>query len=101
MTTDRVVTAVFDIYTAHKTRIGDTLSYYATLQGAYDNAPNPGTIKAWGTGFSENMTCALPKNVILKGGYNEGYNGNGGFTTLQGKLTVQSGSLTVENLVIK
>jgi hypothetical protein len=104
MNADRTVTANFDFNPAladKKALISDTSSYYATLQAAYDNAPNPATIKAGATGFSENLTCAQAKNVILKGGYNEGYTSNTGYTTLQGMLTIQFGSLTVERLVIK
>lgn len=94
------VTANFDFYTAHKTRIGDTSSYRSTLQEAYDDSPNPGTVKAWATDFSEELTCGKTKDVTLKGGYNGGYTSNTGYSTLQGKITVQSGSLTVENLLI-
>jgi hypothetical protein len=60
----------------------------------------PGVIKAWGTDFSENLTCAQTKNVTLEGGYNKGYTANNGFTTLKGNLSVEKGSLTVENIII-
>jgi hypothetical protein len=96
----RTVTATFNFRTGYKSRIGDTASYYSTLQAAYDNAPNPGIVKSWATGFSENLTCAKTKNVTLKGGNNEAYSVNTGYTTLRGKLTIQAGSLTVEKLII-
>jgi hypothetical protein len=100
MNANRTVTATFNFRTGYKSRIGDTASYYSTLQGSYDNAPNPGIVKSWATVFNENLTCARTKNVTLKGGYNEAYSGNTGYTTLRGKLTIQTGSLTVEKLTI-
>jgi hypothetical protein len=101
MNANNSVTATFDFYTAHKSRIGDTASYNSTLQASYDGTPNPGTVKAWATDFVENLTCNLTKDVTLKGGYNEGYTSNSDYTTLQGVLSIPSGSLTVENLVIR
>jgi hypothetical protein len=52
--------------------------------------------------FVENLTITKP--VILKGGYNAGFSSNTGiYSTLSGILTIggTTGSLTVENLIIK
>jgi hypothetical protein len=103
MSADKSVTATFDFYSAHKSRVGDTTSYNSTLQASYNAAPDPGTVKAWATDFLENLDCNSnpSKNVTLKGGYDEGYSNNSGYTVLQGVLSIINGSLTVENLVIR
>jgi YVTN family beta-propeller protein len=103
MTDNRDVAAVFDFYTAHKTWIEGTETYKPTLLEAYTAAEPNDIILAWGTDFN-GETLILDKNiaVTLKGGYNREYtNDNGGFTTLQGSLTVKSGLLTVEQLIIR
>jgi len=101
MNNDKSLTATFEFNTAHKSRIGDIASYHSTLQASYNGAPNLGTIKAWATDFVESLTCDQAKSVTIKGGYNEDYTSNSGYTSLQGILSIRSGSLTVENLVIK
>jgi hypothetical protein len=101
MTANIGVTADFDFDTAHKARIGDTSNYFSTLQGAYNAVPSGQTVKAWGTVFIENLTCGAAKEITLEGGYNGDYSGNSGYTTLQGNLTVQSGSFILERLVIQ
>jgi hypothetical protein len=101
MNSDKSVGAVFNFDTAHKTRIGDTSTYYETLQTAYNGAPNPGTVKAWGMDYNENLLLNLPKNLTLKGGYNQAYTANNSYTRLVGKVTIRAGSLTAEKLRIK
>jgi len=50
--------------------------------------------------FTENLT--VTKALTIKGGYDAGFNSNAGlYSTLSGILTISSGSLTVENLVVK
>jgi hypothetical protein len=92
-----------EAYTAHKARIGDTLTDYDTLQDTYKAATTENignVIKAWGTTFAEDLTCDQTNDITLWGGYNEDFSNIIGYTTLQGILTVKSGSFTVENLII-
>jgi hypothetical protein len=95
------VTALFTVDTEHRTRIGDTTTYFPTLQAAYDGAPANAVIKVWGMGFTENLDCRQEKEVAMEGGYDTGYNANGGYTTLHGTLTVSAGALVLENMVIR
>jgi len=37
---------------------------------------------------------------LLRGGYGCGFASNPGFTTISGKMTVSSGEVTVENIII-
>jgi subtilisin-like proprotein convertase family protein len=78
--------------------------HYGSLQSAYDAVGTSGII-------IEAQAVQLPaldfsldkgKTVLLKGGYDSAYFGNsGGYTVLDGILTLGSGSLTLENLIIR
>jgi YD repeat-containing protein len=103
MNGDTPITGTFTKDTDHSTQIDNsgTTSNYSTLQDAYDNAPNPGTVKAWGTDFTEDLKASVNKNVTLTGGYDSGYSSNSSNTTLIGTLTVGSGSVVIENFIIR
>jgi photosystem II stability/assembly factor-like uncharacterized protein len=105
MNTDQTVGAAFNPDTTHKAQI-QWLSqgiYYSTLQAAYDAADSTLPILAWGTDFTEDLEADDPGNkaVTIKGGYNDAYETNNGYTTLHGTLTIAKGSLTLERLAIR
>jgi len=102
MDDDKSVTATFEKNTAQQVRLNDT--YYSTIMGgsgAYQAAVSGNPILIWGTDFSEDFTFNLNKAVTLTGGYDSDYMNNSGYTTLIGPVTIQSGSLAVEKLVIR
>lgn len=95
---DKPVSASFNL--VGKARIG--AAGYPTLQLAHTAAAPAGTttILARSVYFTENLTIAKP--IILKGGYNLTYSANSGtYSTLTGSLTIGSGSLVVENVIIQ
>lgn len=101
MDNDRNLTVIFAKDIEHMAWIDGTVNYFAAIQLAYDDALSHAIIKAWGTDFVENLTCNGSKDLILKGGYDMLYASNYGYTTLKGNLVIQSGSLTIERLVIQ
>ncbi|MEA1921237.1 MAG: PKD domain-containing protein, partial [Pseudomonadota bacterium] len=78
-------------------------NYYATsLQEVYNNNLTPdATLQAHATNFTENLTLDLAKTVNIVGGYDCSYANNEMATTLNGILTINSGTLTISNLVIQ
>ncbi len=93
---DSAVTATFS--GAWKARLG--ITGYDTVTAAQSAALPGGTILARATEFTENLNIGT--ELSLKGGYNADYSSNAGaFSTLSGTLTIGSGSLTVENLIIR
>jgi uncharacterized repeat protein (TIGR01451 family) len=78
-----------------------TFSYFATLASAYTNASSPNTIDAWGIEFAEALTCNLGKTITLKGGYDTGFLSNSSYTTIGSPLTVISGQLILDRIVVK
>jgi M6 family metalloprotease-like protein len=87
-------------YFANKALI-DTTNYYMSLTGAYAAASTGNTIKARGVEFDEDLLCSQSKDIVLEAGYDSGYSVNSGYTVINGTLTIQSGSLTIENLNIR
>jgi Zn-dependent metalloprotease len=74
---------------------------YTTFQAAYAAAPLSATIQALAVDLVGSFTTDSDKTVALEGGYDNGFVANTGFTSMVGVLTVGTGSITVENLVIK
>ena len=76
--------------------------YYDSFQLAYIPAPASCTIQAKAVELAGDFTPDNGKTVLLRGGYDSTFSSNsGGYTVINGKLTIQSGSLTIENLVIR
>jgi hypothetical protein len=89
------------VYYNNKARIG-TLNYYQSLTEAYAAAPTGvSTIQVRAVDFAENLSCNQAKDIILDGGYDSGYLSKAGYTSLSGTLSIGSGSLIVDRLVIK
>lgn len=76
---------------------------YESLAQAYGNAAVSDTIKARAVTFPlEDLLLNSGKNITLQGGLDAYYAAQAGqYSTLSGKLTVGTGSLTVDKLIIK
>lgn len=82
--------------------IGNTTANFALLQNAFNVAQHGNTIQARGVEFSENLTLNRPNvTVTLEGGYDSSFTSNTGVTRLRGTLAINSGTLILENLVIR
>ena len=108
MSTDKSVTAKFDttppffLYSASPTPD----NYRSVLQDAYDAAADNAVIQMQATVPAGGLTVtpASGKTVTIKGGYDADFSPNPGstsFTTIQGKVTLQNGTLRVERVKIK
>jgi hypothetical protein len=82
-------------------KIMGTANYFATLQGAYNAAQTGNAIQAREFFFSENVLLNLGTSVFLAGGYDTGYATPIGVSTIAGSLTVGTGSVTIQNVVIQ
>jgi hypothetical protein len=76
-------------------------AYFLTISEAYSHTGTGGTIEAMEFLFTEDVTLDLPIPVILQGGYDSSFSEKSGLTTIHGLLTVQLGTLTVEDLEIR
>ncbi|MDH3976832.1 MAG: LamG domain-containing protein, partial [Deltaproteobacteria bacterium] len=101
---DTTVTASFN-YTDQLVRIGGTTPiYFTSIQAAYEHAHTEGmsavTIQMKMTGLTEIVNLNWPISVTLEGGYNSDYSSVAGVTTLYGDITLNNGTLTIENIEI-
>lgn len=97
-TSDKAVTAGFSA--APKTKVG--ILGFETLTLAYAGVTSDPVIKARDITFAESLTLNRSIAVTLKGGMDANFSPLvGAYTSLQGQLTIASGSLTVENIIIK
>ncbi len=98
MESDKAVTANFS--DADRARIGAT--GYSTLNAAYSAAPTGSiiTIMTLDALLTESLT--VNKQLVIVGGYNATYTERTGQSTvLQGTMTIGTGKLTVDGLIVR
>lgn len=97
-------TATFNI-NGQATVISGTIIQYGSLQDAYNAAYDGSTVAAHVHTFTENLTLNRPVNITLDLGKNpadETYIGAAtGYTTLNGSLTFEQGTVIISNLIIE
>ncbi|SJZ88712.1 YD repeat-containing protein [Trichlorobacter thiogenes] len=96
--TDKSATASFSLIP--KARVAGIP--YGTLSSAYQAVGDNGVLEAQSLVFVEDLS--LNRNVVftLMGGYFSDYNTfRTGYTTLQGRLTVGTGTIKIDRLIIK
>jgi uncharacterized repeat protein (TIGR02543 family) len=106
MDTNRAITATFNTCSNLPVRImrGTTIiSYYSSLQTAYNIAIAGDVIQSQAALFTENLNAGdiNNKSITIEGGYDCGYTGVIGKTVLKGQATISKGTNRIKNLVIK
>jgi len=100
MSADQTVTATFTL--AQAVRLLTTIpAYYDFLQAAFGAATGNVTIQGRAMTLTENLTIDKGYIYTFKGGFNGDFTSQIGATTLQGKLTVGTGSLVVDRLIVR
>ncbi|HCE68757.1 MAG: hypothetical protein A2X82_04195 [Geobacteraceae bacterium GWC2_55_20] len=74
---------------------------YGTLVEAYAKAPQESLIKAVGVTFFENLDMNRGIAVTFKGGYDSTFNNLVGYSTIDGALTISTGSFTPDRLIVQ
>jgi hypothetical protein len=102
MDANRAVQADFTIDPAHGVWNDPGTIYYGSIGDAYLAAVSGvTTIKAGQLELTGDINFNLGKSIKLSGGYDSSYLNNSGYTTLKGKVSVSTGSVTVNKLVIR
>lgn len=100
MTGQKNVTASFTLKSQLPVRIaGSASGYYSTIQSAYKNATDGDAIECQTHVFDEALDFDQDISIVIDGGYDESYSTNSGMSTIT-ELTVSSGAVTVDNIVI-
>lgn len=103
MDADRTVDAGFALVMRARV-VGSVTSDYATLVNAFASPQNGASVAilAQNAVFMEDLLLNKNLNILFRGGYDAGFSSNSGsWSTLDGTLTVGTGALTVENLIIQ
>jgi hypothetical protein len=74
---------------------------FTSIQEAYAQVPNGGTIKLRAGTFTENLVFNRAISFTLKGGYDDTFTTNTGITVIAGTVTVQSGTVTIDNITVQ
>jgi N-acetylneuraminic acid mutarotase len=74
--------------------------YYSTLQAALADAVEGGVMETVAGDLYENLVFDRNIHVTLRGGASKNFGGVSGYTILHGSLTISSGTLVAENLII-
>jgi subtilisin family serine protease len=102
MDAERTVLASFSINPDEAVWNDPGSNYFSGIYEAYQLATSGETeIKACRITFDGDVNFDLGKTVSLKGGYNSSYLDNSGVTTINGNVTLKSGSVTLANIAIK
>lgn len=82
---------------------GDPPAYFTKLADAYAAASigAPVVLQARSAEFTENLVLNRAVSSIFQGGYDSLFTTRSGYSTVKGTLTIASGSLTVDGLIIK
>ena len=73
--------------------------YYDSISAACSAAASGETIKALAVTVPESVT--ISKTLTIKGGHADGYGSQPGVTTIQGTLTIGTGSLIVDRVAVR
>lgn len=76
-------------------------NYFDTLQAAYDSATDGNTLQIYEYLLTADVVFNRNITAFLEGGYNCKYETNAGYTTVDGSITINNGTVTVENIIIK
>jgi hypothetical protein len=98
VTMDNVKTVTATFTAVPNARTGGEL--YTTLNYAYDAVTVDGIIDAKAIVFNENLTLDRGIDFTLNGGFSDDFGDQPGYTTLNGVLSVDTGSVDVDRLII-
>ena len=74
---------------------------FLSIDNAYNAAATDQTIQAQAQNFTEDLSLTTSIPVTFRGGYECQFLSNPGYTTVTGKVTIQSGKVTMDKIVIK
>jgi len=100
MIEDLSTTATFTLVGAARIQ-GPTPQYFATFMAAYNAAPTGSLIQMREYTFVGNALLTRPVKLKVGGGYDKTYTTHAGVSKIKGILTIRTGSLTVDGLVIQ
>jgi hypothetical protein len=101
MDSGRSVLATFNVDPAFAVWIDPGTNYYNKISTAYQSSGSTAYIKSCNIEIIDDLSFDQKKTIRLSGGYKADFLTRSGYTVIEGKMTISSGVVTVENLVIR
>lgn len=100
--TDKTVSATFDEKINDSVTINlPIIGHYSRITDAYLASASGSYIKAWEMDFSENINFNQNKHIDFTGGCNSDFSKCSEYTTVHGNITIQKGSVAINNIIIQ
>ena len=96
---NKSATGTFNYFPAHI--FGAAPGNYPSLQAAYNAAAASDLIQVQAAVLAESPLFSRPVAVTIKGGYDNNFTAVTGSTLVQGTLTIQSGTITIDNVTVR
>jgi hypothetical protein len=96
----RAVTAAFDVMPPVRIFDAVTPRYFDSLQTAYNAAAVGDVIQLRDGTLVGDLLASRPVSVIIRGGFDATYSGNDPDTKLQGRVTLQQGTVKMEKVKV-
>ena len=96
-----VNTTPVDIYVDAAGSCGGHTPCYTTVQGGIDWAYTGSAIKVLQGTYDEDILVDQAKNLALLGGWDSTFTTQSAFTVIVGSMTISSGKITVERLILQ
>jgi len=82
-------------------RLDGSATPYLTFADAIFNAAGAATLKSRNVAITENIHIDQPREITLIGGFTEDFTAGGGFTVINGTLTISQGRLKLQGVVLR
>ena len=99
MDCNKSATGTFSYFPVHI--YGIVPGNHQSLQAAYNVAAPNDLIQGQAAVLNENLLLDRPVAVTIKGGYDNNFTAVTGSTIVQGTLTIQSGTITIDNVAVR
>jgi uncharacterized repeat protein (TIGR01451 family) len=80
---------------------GGTAAYYGSFLDAYNAVSSGDAIESLAGVYNESINLNRGIQIRLRGGYDAAFASQPGYTTLIGPMTVGTGAVTIENMVVR
>ena len=101
MDEDENATALFGSCSYPVRIAGVSPVYYSSIQDAYSASQDNDIIQIQDAVFPGDIYIDRDISIILQGGFDCSYDNNRGITTLDGSMTISSGTVMIENIVLE
>ncbi len=89
------------IYVGRNGVCGGKTTCYTSIQSGIDSAQSDAIMEVTEETYNENVILDDPKVLIIKGGWDTTFTSCLSYTTIQGSVTITSGTMILENIIVK